>query len=57
MCEFLIFIYNWILFLHRQKYVEPSEKEGFAEIVRVNFVPEFKNDEQETLYNTYLLDS
>lgn len=42
---------------HRQKYVDPSNKEGFSEIVQVNFVPEFKDDEQEKLYHSHLLES
>lgn len=37
--------------------MEPSEKEGFTEIVRVNFVPEFTDDEHAALYKTHLLDS
>ncbi|XP_065210955.1 uncharacterized protein F21D5.5-like [Planococcus citri] len=34
----------------------PDLSEGFTEIVRVNFVPKFNNDEEEKLYYTYLLD-
>lgn len=41
----------------RQKYVEPNDKEGFSEIIRVNFVPQFKDDRQAAVYKTYLLDS
>ncbi|XP_065207396.1 uncharacterized protein F21D5.5-like [Planococcus citri] len=37
--------------------IEPPDlSEGFTEIVRVNFVPKFKNDEEEKLYFSYLLD-
>ncbi|XP_065205524.1 uncharacterized protein F21D5.5-like [Planococcus citri] len=37
--------------------IEPPDlSEGFSEIVRVNFIPKFKNDEEEKLYYTYLLD-
>lgn len=51
--------YLWtnVLLSHRQKYVDPSDKEGFTEIVQVNFVPEFKDDEQEKLYHSHLLES
>lgn len=42
---------------YRQKYVPPTDKEGFSEIVKVNFVPKFKNDKEKALYKTYLLDS
>lgn len=48
---------NEHLYPCRQKYVEPSDKEGFSEIIRVNFVPQFKDDRQAAVYKTYLLES
>lgn len=42
--------------IYKKKYVEPSKKEGFAEIVKVNFVPHFKNEDEEKLYKMYLLE-
>lgn len=42
--------------IYKKNYVEPSKKEGFTEIVRVNFVPKFKNAEEETLYQMYLVE-
>lgn len=37
--------------------MEPPElSEGFTEIVRVNFVPKFSNEEDEKLFYLYLSD-
>ena len=41
----------------RSKYVEPTTDEGYAEIVRVNFVAHFQSEEQEKLYKLYLLEN
>ena len=38
----------------RSHYQEPSLDEGFTEIVHVNFVPSFRNAEEEKLYKLYL---
>ena len=40
----------------RAKYQEPTVAEGFAEVVRVNFVPEFRSEEEEALYAMYLVE-
>ncbi|KAG5674964.1 hypothetical protein PVAND_004908 [Polypedilum vanderplanki] len=41
---------------YKSKYVEPTLKEGFDEIVKVNFLPNFDNEKHETLYRMYLLE-
>ena len=41
---------------YRNRYKEPSEEEGFSEIVKVNCVPEFDNEALEKLYYMYLLE-
>lgn len=41
---------------YNSKFQEPTLKEGFEQIVRVNFVPEFNDPEHEALYKLYLLD-
>ena len=40
----------------RSKYEEPSLKEKFDEVIKVNFVPDFKNKNDEKIYFMYLLD-
>lgn len=42
--------------VYKNKYVEPSKKEGFSEVVKINFVPKFKNEDEEKLYKMYLLE-
>lgn len=42
--------------IYKKKYVEPHKKEGFSEIVKVNFLPKFKSDEEEKLYKMYLVE-
>ncbi|XP_022180133.1 uncharacterized protein F21D5.5-like [Myzus persicae] len=37
------------------KFQEPSKSEGIDEIVKINFVPHFKNPDHEKLYKMYLL--
>lgn len=41
---------------YKSKFQEPNLSEGFAQIVRVNFVPNFENPDDEKLYKSYLLD-
>ena len=41
---------------YKSKYEEPTLSEGFAEIVRVNFIPVFQYEEHRTLYYMYLLE-
>jgi bifunctional polynucleotide phosphatase/kinase len=45
-------IYN----IYKKNYVEPSKKEGFNEIIRVNFLPKFPSSDYETLYKMYLVE-
>lgn len=40
---------------YKENYQEPSFEEGFSEIVRINFVPKFKNEREESLYEMYSL--
>ena len=40
----------------RTKFREPTTEEGFAEIIKVNFVPKFEDREQEKLYKQYLVE-
>lgn len=49
-------ISDMVFNVYKSKYVEPSVKEGFDEVIRVNFVPKFDDDEQEKLYKMYLLE-
>ena len=41
---------------YRSKYETPTVAEGFSEVIKVNFVPSFENDELEKLYHMYLLE-
>jgi len=49
--------HDLILMSRRSKYVEPTIDEGYAEIVRVNFVAQFQSEEQEKLYKLFLLEN
>ncbi|XP_067939267.1 uncharacterized protein F21D5.5-like isoform X2 [Watersipora subatra] len=49
-------INDMIVNAYKSKYAEPEQSEGFAEIVKVNIVPRFENDEQKGLYSLYLLE-
>ena len=49
-------IKDMIFHQYRNRYKEPSEEEGFSEIVKVNCVPEFDNEALEKLYYMYLLE-
>ncbi|XP_013389083.1 bifunctional polynucleotide phosphatase/kinase [Lingula anatina] len=40
----------------KSKFQEPIKEEGFSEIVKVNFVPKFKNKHQEKKYKQFLLE-
>ncbi|KAK8390442.1 hypothetical protein O3P69_010254 [Scylla paramamosain] len=42
--------------MYKSKYVEPTLKEGFHDIVKVNFIPHFKNKSEEKLYRMFLLE-
>lgn len=41
---------------YKSKFEEPELKEGFEQIVRINFLPKFDNSANETLYKSFLLD-
>ncbi|XP_039262628.2 bifunctional polynucleotide phosphatase/kinase-like [Styela clava] len=41
---------DMVFYQYRKAYKEPSMKEGFSSIVKVNFVPNFKNDELKKQY-------
>lgn len=49
-------INEMILNSFKKKYVLPEKKEGFAEMVYVNFVPKFKDPKLEELYKMFLLE-
>lgn len=42
-----------VLNTYKSKYVEPSLEEGFAEIIKIHFVPQFTNPELESLYRQF----
>ncbi|XP_045115645.1 LOW QUALITY PROTEIN: uncharacterized protein F21D5.5-like [Portunus trituberculatus] len=42
--------------MYKSKYVEPTLKEGFHDIVKVNFIPHFKNQSDEKMYKMFLLE-
>lgn len=46
-----------VLNSYKKNFEEPALDEGFKEIVRVNFVPTFKDDREKSLYEMYLLAS
>lgn len=39
----------------KAKFQEPKREEGFTEVLKINFIPKFRNDSDEKLYKTYLL--
>ncbi|XP_060602624.1 bifunctional polynucleotide phosphatase/kinase-like [Ruditapes philippinarum] len=49
-------INDMIMNTFRKKYVIPEKKEGFSEVVKVNFVPKFKDSKLERLYRCFLLE-
>lgn len=40
----------------KSKYQEPTLKEGFSEILKINFIPNFKNEKEEMMYKKFLFD-
>ncbi|XP_032678130.1 uncharacterized protein F21D5.5 isoform X2 [Odontomachus brunneus] len=42
---------------YMKNYVTPSLEEGYKEIVEINFVPKFLNEQDQRLYEMYLLES
>lgn len=49
-------INDMIMNTFKSKLKVPESSEGFTEIVRVNFIPKFKDSENEKLYKQYLLE-
>ena len=47
-------IADMILYTHRKKFEEPERPEGFTKILKIPFVPKFKNDLEESLYRMHL---
>lgn len=45
-----------IMHSYKKKFVEPNMDEGFTEILKVNFVPNFQSTMHEKLYTSFLLD-
>ncbi|XP_012253924.2 uncharacterized protein F21D5.5 isoform X1 [Athalia rosae] len=41
---------------YRKNFKPPTLEEGYTEIVKINFVPKFKNDKDKKLYQMYLLE-
>ena len=55
--SFCLLSMNYFCFTHvfcRSAYEEPSCREGFEEIVKVNFIPRFKNEKIKELYMQFL---
>ncbi|XP_007423165.1 bifunctional polynucleotide phosphatase/kinase, partial [Python bivittatus] len=44
---------NIVLNTYKSKYVEPSLEEGFSEILKINFVPQFTDSDLESLYRQF----
>lgn len=44
-----------VLNSYKKNYEDPSSEEGFSDIVRVNFVPTFKDERDRSLYEMFLL--
>ncbi|XP_029842811.1 bifunctional polynucleotide phosphatase/kinase isoform X1 [Ixodes scapularis] len=47
---------DMVLYSHRSKFKEPELSEGFSEILKINFVPQFGDPEDEKLYRLFLKD-
>lgn len=41
----------------RKNYVPPTLEEGFKEIVEINVIPNFRNEQDRKLYEMYLLEN
>ncbi|XP_011506102.1 PREDICTED: uncharacterized protein F21D5.5 [Ceratosolen solmsi marchali] len=48
-------ISDMIINSYLKNFIPPTEDEGFSEIVKINFVPSFKSEEDKKLYEMYLL--
>lgn len=47
---------DMVINAYKSKFTEPNLDEGFASIVKINFVPRFKENELEKMYHRYILD-
>ncbi|XP_063245119.1 uncharacterized protein F21D5.5 isoform X2 [Bacillus rossius redtenbacheri] len=45
-----------VINMFKSKYEEPTTGEGFSAVVKINFIPEFTDPEQEKLYKMYLVE-
>lgn len=50
-------INEMIINSYMKNYVPPTLKEGLKEIVKINFVPNFRNEQDRRLYEMYLLEN
>ena len=46
------FYFGW--YFDRSSYEEPNHDEGFDEIIKVNFIPKFKDENVKELYMQFL---
>lgn len=44
---------DMVLFQYRKTFKEPTLEEGFSDVVKINFVPEFESDEIMEKYRMY----
>ena len=49
-------IKDMVFYSYRKKYFAPTKKEGFDEVVQVNFVPKFNNEDERKLYSMFLME-
>ncbi|KAF8781717.1 bifunctional polynucleotide phosphatase/kinase-like [Argiope bruennichi] len=47
---------DMVLNSYKSKYQEPSMKEGYSALVKVNFVPRFKNKHEEKMFQKFLIE-
>ncbi|GIX86188.1 hypothetical protein CEXT_383971 [Caerostris extrusa] len=47
---------DMVLNSYKSKYKEPSMKEGFTALVKINFVPKFKSKHEEKLFRKFLIE-
>ncbi|XP_053546774.1 bifunctional polynucleotide phosphatase/kinase [Bombina bombina] len=48
-----VHVNDMVINSYKSKFVEPTVKEGFSEILKINFVPCFKDPQLEDLYNQF----
>ncbi|CAH1778594.1 unnamed protein product [Owenia fusiformis] len=48
-------INDMIMNSYKSKFTPPTLAEGFSEIVKVNFLPKFKNEKEERIYKQFLI--